>query len=91
MKIKSILLVGVAAMLATSVSPAFARQGADDPAGHVRREDRQADRATEVRSSSVADRSTSARETEAKDVRRARGADDAPGHVRGADDVQPHN
>ncbi len=59
------------ALLATSlsallISPVMARRGADDPVGHVRQEDRQADRATEVRSSEVADRPSASR----ADVRR---------------------
>jgi hypothetical protein len=92
-KIKSLLVLSAVALTATSFAPAVARQGADDPVGHVRREDRQADRSTEIRSS-VADRSTMTREVERNDVRDVRGADDAPGHDRGgngADDRAPHN
>jgi hypothetical protein len=33
---KILLLIGGAALVATSFTPAFARQGADDPAGRVR-------------------------------------------------------
>ena len=67
MNTKTLIALSAVAIAATSFTPAFARQGADDPVGHVRREDRQADRSTEVRSSSV-DRTSAAREV--NDVRR---------------------
>lgn len=85
---KTALLAAMGAALAAT--PALARQGLDDPAGHVRQENRQPDRAIELRTAPGADRATAS----AKDVRQARGADDAPGHMRGhgADEPnKPHN
>ena len=85
--IKTAKLVGLAVTTlgAFAIAPnAFARQGADDPAGHVRQESRQADRATEVRRE---DR----RADRANEVRH--GADDPAGHVRGehgSDDPAGH-
>ncbi len=81
---KSLKIAGLAlaSLTVTLATPVLARQGADDPAGHVRQEDRRADRTTEVRQ---ADRSTESRS--ANDVRREdraaearHGADDPAGH-----------
>ena len=86
------------ALLATSVSalavtPTLARQGADDPAGHVRQARGADDRVPEVRMASRTD-------DRAVEVRQARGADDPANHDanddrggrgRGADDRTPHN
>ena len=85
--IKSAKLVGLAVttLAAFAIAPnAFARQGADDPAGHVRQESRQADRATEVRQEDRrADRATEVRQEDrradrANEVRH--GSDDPAGH-----------
>jgi hypothetical protein len=85
---KSMKLAGVAlAVLTVASAPnAFARQGADDPVGHVRQEDRQADRAATPRSAGDVrqeDRATQARQgadDPAGHIRRSRGADDPVGH-----------
>jgi hypothetical protein len=86
------------ALLATSVSalavtPTLARQGADDPAGHVRQCRGCDDPAGHVRQARGAD-------DRVVEVRQARGADDPANHdanddrggrVRGADDRTPHD
>lgn len=69
----SIIIVGSA--VGGAAAPAFAKQGADDPAGHVRK-GRGADDAP-------------GDDKGGKKGGKGRGADDAPGHVRqgrGADD-----
>ena len=83
---RTLTLAGLALAASTlAFAPsAVARQGADDPVGHVRQEDRQADRATEVRREDRrADRATEVR-------REDRRADRANEVRHGADDTQPH-
>jgi hypothetical protein len=93
--IKSAILAGTAAVAAMTISPAFARQGADDPAGHVRQARGADDAVGHVRQEDrAATASTSRADNAAADIRQARGADDAPGDVRrgrGRDDPRPHN
>jgi hypothetical protein len=91
--LKSITTIaGLALATATIVSPAMARQGADDPAGHIRQARGLDDPAGQVRqASSATDRSVS-RSTDVRSTAR-QGADDPAGHIRrarGADDVMPH-
>ncbi len=89
--LKTAILASATALAALTISPAFARQGADDPAGHVRQARGADDAIGHVRQE---DRSASRSANSATDVRQSRGADDAPGHIRqgrGRDDPQPHN
>lgn len=81
--------LGLAAASVFAFAPAaFARHGADDPAGHVRQEDRRADRqndraaekATDVRREDRAAEARHGADDKPGDVRHGRGADDAPGH-----------
>ena len=71
---KSLILVAIAATAATT--PAFARRGADDPAGHIRQGRGADDVVPEVRQARGADDKTT-------EVRQSRGADDAAGDDRG--------
>jgi hypothetical protein len=96
---KSITKISLIALSAAafSVSPAVARQGADDPAGHVRQCRGCDDPVGHVRGaddpaghvSGVDDRAAS-RSVDAK-ASSQRGLDDPAGHVRhGGDDPRPH-
>jgi hypothetical protein len=81
-RITALLTAALAvAAVGGTAGTAVARQGADDPVGHVRH-------------SGGADdtRATSARRHHRHAARHARGADDAVGHVRhsGADDAPNH-
>lgn len=97
---KPFKIAGVAAatLAAFAIAPnAFARHGADDPAGHVRQEDRQADRATEVRQEDRrADRATEVRQEDrradrATEVRQEDRRADRANEVRhGGDDGSGH-
>ncbi len=90
----SLIAIGVAAF---SVSPAVARQGADDPAGHVRQGRGLDDAAGNARRADDpaghvrgADDRAASRSADAK-ASSQRGLDDPAGHVRhGGDDAQPH-
>lgn len=86
-----ISLLAVAATATLAATPGFARQGADDPAGHVRQGRGADDAAGDVRRGRGADDA-------AGDVRQSRGADDAGkaaddrgrGQGRGRDDAAGH-
>jgi len=85
MTTKKILLTAAAVAALAVPAAAQARQGADDPAGHVRNS------ADDVRGAHDATTSTKVRHR-ARHHHRARHADDAAAHVRGAgnDDGPSH-
>ncbi len=78
--------IALASLAVTLTTPAFARQGADDPAGHVRQEDRRADRQEDRRVDRQADRQADRRADRQADRRADRAAE--PRH--GADDPAGH-
>jgi Ni/Co efflux regulator RcnB len=86
MTTKKIVLTATAIAALAAPGMAQARQGADDPAGHVRHSG-----ADDVRGAKHAKKSSKARSRARQ--HRGRGADDAPGHVRhgrGTDDGPNH-
>jgi hypothetical protein len=86
MTTKKILLTAAAITALAVPGAAQARNGADDPAGHVRHS------ADDVRGAHHATSSTKSR-TRTRSGRRGRGADDAAGHRRhgrGTDDGPNH-
>jgi hypothetical protein len=75
-RMKAALIVTAIAAAAVPVV-AQARQGADDPAGHVRQASHQSSRHHESRGASIGYRRD--------------GSDDGPGHVRGGRDDGPNH
>jgi hypothetical protein len=86
MSTKKIVLTASAIAALAAPGLAQARQGADDPAGHVRHS------ADDVRGAHHASSSAKARaRARARHHHRRHGADDGPNHVRhGADDGPNH-
>ncbi|MEA2154188.1 MAG: hypothetical protein QOE11_328 [Solirubrobacteraceae bacterium] len=85
MTIKKIVLTATAVATLAAPGIAQARQGADDPVGHVRHNG-----ADDVRGAHHV--SAKAKHRHARHARRhVRGADDAPGHVRGGADDGPNH
>jgi hypothetical protein len=87
MTTKKIVLTATAIAALAAPGAAQARQGADDPVGHVRHSG-----GDDVRGAHHAKSSTKAR-SRSRHARRGRGTDDGPGHVRhgrGTDDGPNH-
>ncbi len=85
MSTRKIVLTATAIAALAAPGLAQARQGADDPVGHVRHTGADDVRGVHHSSSSATHR------TRTRHGRRGRGADDAAGHVRhGADDGPNH-
>jgi hypothetical protein len=95
-KMNKLLLAMLLAIGVSTIStPAMARRGADDPAGHVRQARGLDDPAGHVRQARGLDdpaghvRQARGLDDPAGDVRQCRGCDDPAGHVRGGGNEHP--